>query len=323
MYTQVPLSADDQRLLSSLRRAANVEIYLGTAVGIILTLLSCGVVGLMMSEGYFPGVEILLPFFLILLGVGLYLLYRAFNARRKMKAQFDPIQGKRIVSGRLQQLETIDKKYLRYTIGGASFLVYVPLPVYLAKTEYKRPLVSATALYNKDVALHLVPIEPGIELLLQSHYNQSVYRTNVLPLQEEDKRRQLDNFKAEIKILLIVFGVVGFIIALIAGFRMEAWLVLGLMLLLLLIIVASTSLPQIISIMKGTSKICTTTTITEKVEAMARSGKTMTKHSWYRLGNGILEQHQLTTFHPGDIVLIEHLEKKNGSKGPLLDIKKI
>ncbi|PSL28232.1 hypothetical protein [Chitinophaga ginsengisoli] len=323
MYTQVQLSAEDQQLLKSLRRAANVEGYIGIGVGIVLTLLSCGLAGLMMSDGYFPGVEVLLPFFLILLCLGVFLLYRGFRIHRKTKAQFAQIQAKRIVTGRLQQLETIDKKNLRYTVGGASFPVYVPLPVYLAKTEYKRPLVSATALLNREIALHLVPIEPGIELLLQCHYNQSAYKTSVPPLEESDKQRQLDNFNAEVKVILIVFAVVGFIIAMIAGFRTEVWFILGLMLLLLVIIVASTSLPRLINIMKGTNKICITTTITEKIEAMARSGKTMSKHTWYRLGNGTLEQHQIATFYPGDTVMIEHLEKKNGNKGTLLDIKKV
>jgi len=323
MYTQVPLSADDQQRLKSLRRAADLESYIGIGVGIVLTLLCCGLVGLMMSDGYFPGVEVLLPFFLILLCLGVFLLYRSFRIRRKTKAQFDPIQTKRIVTGRLQQLETVDKKHLRYTIGGTSFLVYVPLPVYLAKTEYKRPLVSAAALLNREIVLHLVPIAPGIELLLQSHYNQSLYQTSILPLEEGDKQRQLDNFNSELKVILIVFAVIGFIIALITGFRAEAWFVLGLILLVLTIVIVSTSLPRLIHIMKGSSKICITTTITEKIEAMVQSGKTMSKHTWYRLGDGTLEQHQVTTFYPGDTVLIEHLEKKNGSKGPLLDIKKV
>lgn len=323
MYSQVPLSADDRQLLSSLRRAANLELYLVAGVGIVLILLSCGIAAIMISESDSPAVGILLTFFLILLCVGMFLLYRSMRIYRKTKRQFASIQNKRIISGTLQQLETIDKKYLRYTIGGSSFLVYVPLPVYLAKTEYKRPFVSAAALLNTNASLHLVPIEPGIELLLQSHYNPSRYQATVLPLQEDDKQRQLDNFITELKIIFAILAVMGLIAAMIAGFKKEVWLFIVLLFLLILIIIACATLPHILSIMRGSNKICITTTITEKLEAMARSGKSMSKHTWYRLGNGTVEQHQLTTFHPGDTVLIEHLEKKNGHKGPLLDIKKI
>lgn len=323
MYTQVPLSTDDQQLIKSLRRAASVESYMGIGLGIILTLLSFGLVGLMMSDGYFPGLEILLSFFLVLFCLGVFLLYRGFRIHHKTKEQFEPMQAKRIVTGRLQHLETTNKNQLRYTIRGTSLLVYVSLPLQLVQTAYKRPLISAEALLNREVTLHLVPIEPGVELLLQSHYNQSLYQTNVLPLEEGDKQRQLDNFMGELKVFLVVFAVIGFIILMIMGFKTAVWIALGLMLSFFLIFFLCISLPRIINIMNGTHKICITTTITERIEAMAKSGRSMSKHTWYRLGNGTLEQHQVTTFYPGDTVLIEHLEKKNSSKGTLLDIKKV
>lgn len=319
---QVLLSADDQQLLKSLRRAANLQVYLGIGVGIVLTVISCGAVGLMISEGYFSGMELLLAVFMIFFCGGMFLLYKGFSIGRKIKQQFDPILYKRIVTGKLQQLEVIDKKHLRYTINGASFLVYVPLPIYLEKPEYKRPLVSAAAFVNTEVALHLVVIEPGIELLLQSHYNQSVYQTTVLPLDKDDKQQQLRNFKSESGIIFGIFAFIGFIIAMFAGFRMEGWYVLALMLVVFLIVVCGFSLPRLISILKGTRKICITTTVTEKIEAMARSGKRMSKHTWYRFGNGTVELHQLP-FNPGDTVLIQHLKKKNGNKGTLLDIRRI
>jgi len=53
-------------------------------------------------------------------------------------------------------------------------------------------------------------MEPGVDLLLQSDYNQSLYQTNVLPLEEGDKQRQLDNFIRDLKIFLVVSAIAGF-----------------------------------------------------------------------------------------------------------------
>jgi len=89
-------------------------------------------------------------------------------------------------------------------------------------------------------------------------------------------------------------------------FETVAWIAVGLIFSFLFVFFLILSLQGIIGIMRGSRKICITTTITEKIEAIVKAGKSVSTRTWHKPGDGTLEQHQLTTFYPGDTVLIEY-----------------
>ncbi|HJT74083.1 MAG TPA: hypothetical protein VJ720_08695 [Chitinophaga sp.] len=321
MQTNAPLSAEDQQLLKILFKKSRVEVIILLMVGLILIIPSLILLIVFPSDVWAAKL-----FFVPLLCGGGYAVYRwKIKSNRLKEQESNVLSGpKHLISGILQDVQLVDHKLLRYQVGGNIIDAYIPLHTSASSSGliHKRTIRSITASTGQYVTLHLVNLEPGMDLLLKADYNKT-FSEVTLPLEEADKQKQYRELR---NVWLVAFGIVTVLLLLmyfLIGVKDEALVILGIIPIPIAIILLCYSIPFIREVRASSLKSVVTTTTTEALTAVVRSGKSSSEYKWHRLGDGTLLQQDKATLHIGQTVIIESIIKPDGEKGMLMDVRKV
>lgn len=318
------LSAEDRQLIRKLSQFKYINALPAILIGaaFLLTFIIIGCVA-------FPDIsdEMLSTalFFGIFPGIGTLSFTWGILKRRKVIRMFEEIiqrDEKIVVRGLLRSVEVVNNRLLRYNTSEGSREVHIPLA--FAKGfmafSYERRLESIDTFVPKQVALHIVTIQQGIDILLRADYENMTYRETVEPITEEEKNKFIRKFWSDMSIVGIILGVICMLFLIFSGGHPGVLLILaGIILLLVLLIAGFYVMPTMLALKKAEAKKVIITEISEHLVAWAQNGQSATRHSWYRLGSG-QTIHHFDGFRSGDTIRIE-LIGKNWQR--LLDIQKI
>ncbi|MVT08475.1 hypothetical protein [Chitinophaga tropicalis] len=320
MQTNAPLSPEDQQLLKLLFKKSRLEAITPLVIGLILIIPSLFPIIIFPADFWIGK----LFFALLVCGGGYAIYFWKIKSNRLKEQENNVLSGQKyLISGILQTVQLIDYKFLRYQVGSNIADAYIPLHTSLSSSPiHKRVIKQAEAWTGQYVTLHLVNLEPGMDLLLQANYNKTFNET-IVPLEETDKQKQYRQLR---NTWLAAFGILAVLLLLmyfLIGMENEGLVVLGVIPILLFSILLWYSIPLIREIRNSSLKSVVITTITEIVTAVVRSGKSSSEYKWYRLGNGTLLQQSNVLLHIGQTVVIESIIKPDGEKGMLMDVRKV
>lgn len=318
------LSAEDRQLIRKLSQFKYINalpaILIGAAFVLTFIIIGCAVLPDILDEALSTGL-----FLGIFPGLGMLSFTWGMLKRRKVIRMFEEIiqrDEKVVVRGVLSSVEVVNSRLLRYNTSEGSREVYIPLALaegFMAYS-YERRLESIDTFVQQQVALHIVTIQPGIDVLLRADYENMTYRETVEPITEEEKDKFIRRFWSDMSIVGIILGVVCVLFLIFSGGHPGVLLILGgIILLLVLLIAGFYVMPTMLALKKADAKKVIITEISEHLVAWAQNGKSATRHSWYRLGSGHT-RHDSDGFRSGDIIRIE-LIGKNWQR--LLDIQKV
>jgi hypothetical protein len=318
------LSAEDRQLIRKLSQFKYIHAQPAIAIGAVFVLVfifvCCytfpDIIDDMLSASLFFG---------IFPGIGILSFTWGMLQRRKVIRLFEAViqrDEKVVVRGLLRSVEVLNSRVLRYNTSAGSREVYIPLALaegFMAYS-YERRLESIDTLVQQQVALHIVTIQPGIDVLLRAEYENMTYRETVEPITDEERDKYIRKFWSDMSIVGIILGVICVLFLLFSGGHPGVLLILGgIILLLVLLIAGFYVMPTMLALKKADAKKVIVTEISEHLVAWAQNGKSATRHSWYRLGAG-QTRHYFEGFRTGDLIRIE-LIGKNWQR--LLDIQKI
>lgn len=317
MQTSQLLSPEETGIIKKIYRAkaANVNTafvlgYMLIFMGIFFSIIK---IKLHVKDSFF----LVVIFFVSIMG--LLSLLSGIHARKKNKRLFKTaLDGnkKEVITEYLKQVEIIKGNMLRYHFTGFSKDVSLAIRP-LGKSTIIEPLQTLT---NVMAELHFVSISPDENVLLKVLYDQPVNTTETIaPLTAEDKNKLMPWSAPEYRVLLLVVLIVSGIMILVAGFDALASLIT---ICIAALIVLCFFIPRIVLLKMHRNKILITTIITESLHVHVRAGKYSSRQTWYRIGNGLVEEYLTPDLQVGDIVHLSFIEKRNGSKGLLIDVTK-
>jgi hypothetical protein len=323
MQTTTLLTDEEINILKDLKEPEGITVKGLIIFGITLTLIA-GIIGIFSVTD---------PFFLFLAGFflvpGVILTIVGMNLRRKNTAYFNnPPYGnmKQVITDKLLRVELIDRKLLRYYFNGYFLDLYVASGqgYHPRGFRHKRVIDDAVTLTNVPVKLSFIEYAPGVNVLLDIRYNQYSFQESILPVEEADRKKCVAGnaaaFGCIIGMAVIITIILGFatsfssdIFPMIVGFGAGPVLVIGLW-----VIIQGT-----LEVKHAKNKIVIRTVITEVIGLRVKNGKTTTRNTFYRLADGSLAHITHTPFLPGDNVLIQFMETRNGKKGLLIEMIRI
>ena len=323
MQTTTPLTEENRRVILQMKRQDKLNALYPFLFGILLIALPCvWFIDYLITASIIDIEPILM--FLALVAMGIFIGHRAKLKTRKIDNLYTDLLNKEklVLSGFLRHVDVVYKQYVSYTLEGYTAQVYVPLATYRSKLyDYRRELETIKTATNMQVSLHLVTIKPGVIVLLEALYESAIHETKVLTFNRGEKKQAL--WKLCIT-LLKVFGLL-LVISTAIGFLIDveaAIFLLELLTVLLLLYAFVTQQKRLREISTYDSRIKTSTTVCEVLEAWRRNRKVAYLARWYRLGNGMIVQCDNLRLNCGDMLVTEHIEKENGKQGALLTIKK-
>ncbi|SFN23262.1 hypothetical protein SAMN05428949_2050 [Chitinophaga sp. YR627] len=318
------LSAEDRQLIRKLSQFKYINALPAILIGAAF-ILTFGII-------FFIGFDDILHedsstwlFFCAFISIGGGCCIWGMLKRRKVIRLFEEIiqrDEKVVLRGVLRSVEVVNSRLLRYHTSAGSREVYIPLALaegFMAYS-YERRLESIDTFVQQQVALHIVTIQPGIDVLLRADYENTTYRETVALITEEERQQFISRFWSDLSIVGIILGVVCVLFLIFSGGHAGVLLILGgIILLLVLLIAGFYVMPTMLALKKADAKKVIITEISETLVAWAQNGKSATRHSWYRLGSG-QTRHHFDGFRTGDVIRIE-LIGKNWQR--LLDIQKV
>lgn len=306
MQTTTLLTDRDIKILKDLKQPDGVSIKALLIMGVALFIMGIAICIISISEEFL----IILGLIVLLMGAGIT--FAGARMRWKTNTYFaNPPHGnmKQVVNDQLLRVELINKKVLRYCFNGYELELYVASGIghHPASFRHKRPIDEVRTLRNTPVQLSYVEYIPGEKVLLDIAYRQyNSYSETVLPITEEDRKKSLSGNAGAAGCILGIAVFLGIVFGFMTGFDSKTFP-------LILIFGVGPMIAigfGVISYMswkarQATNKITIRTTITEVVVFWIRSGKSSSKDTFYRLGDGTLVHITNMPFQPGDNVLIQ------------------
>jgi len=323
MQTTAPLTEENRRIIQQMKRQDKLNALYFYLIGILLIILPCiWLIDYFITESIIDIAPVLM--FLALVAMGIFIGYRAKLKTRKIDNLYTDLLNKEklILSGFLRRVDIVYKQYVSYTLEGYTAQVYVPLATYRSKLyNYRRELATIKTATNTKVSLHIVTIKPGVIVLLEASYESAIHEATVLAFNSTEKKQVLCKLFLKLLkmfgLLLVISTPVGFLIDVEA-----AIFLLELLTVILLLSAFFTQQKRLREISTHHSRIRTSTTVCEVLEAWRQNRKVPYLARWYRLGNGMIVQCNNLRLNCGDMLVTEHIEKENGKRGALLTIKK-
>lgn len=323
MQTTTLLTDRDIKILKDLKQPDGVSVTALLIMGAALLLMGVAICIIAISEEFL----IILGLIVVLMGGGITI--AGARLRWKTKTYFaNPPHGnmKQVVNDKLLRVELVDKKLLRYCFNSYQLELYVAsgLGHHPSGFRHKRPIDEIKTLQNISVQLSYVEYMPGEKVLLDITYTQyNNYTETVLPITEEDRKKTLSGNAGAIGCILGMAVFLGIVLGFITHFDSKTFpliLIFGVgpMIAIGLGVTAYMSWKT----KQATNKITIRTAITEVVVFWIRSGKSSSKVSFYRLGDGTLVHITNMPFQPGDNVLIQFLQNNNGKRGFVIEMVK-
>ena len=324
MQTTTLLTDQDIKILRDLKEPDGISSKAVLVMGIILLAVSV-VLGIIAIP---ETILLIMDLFVLLLGAGITI--AGLVLRRKTDTYFNnPPHGnmKQVVTDRLLRMELLNKQLVRYYFNGYSLDLYIACGhgYHPSGFRHKRPIDEVKALSNTPVKLSYVEYMPGEKVLLDITYSQhTAYTETVLPITEEDIKKSLSGNAGAMGCILGVAVVLGIVLGFITHFDGRTFpLILCFGVGPLIIIGVGAIGYSSWKAKQAKNKIVIRTTITEAIIIWVKSGKSSTKNTFYRLGDGTLIHITNIPFQPGDNVLIQFLQNNNGTRGFPIEMVRI
>lgn len=321
MQTIQPLSQEEALILRKTYRDKIFYVNAAQVIGLICTL--TGIFLLWLNSLTPVADDFLLVVIIGLLITGPLVLLVGTYIRNRHKRRFKTtleINQKEVIRGDLKKVEIINRNTLRYHFTG--FSKDVKLNIYLWDKTFL--IQSFEMLSHVNVSLHIVSLASGDHLLLKAMYDQPVCSgEQVIPFTAEDKKRLSPHVRKDFGIVLLIALIISTVVSIPVFFnpRMIALLLpytIGIPMLITLVIF----LYGMIIIKISTHSIVFTTRIAERICVRVKQGKYSTEQTWYRLDNGAIEFFGRSDLRIGSIVRFSFLQKKNGTRGMLMEVEK-
>lgn len=320
MRTTTLLTEEEINILKDLKQPDGTTIKSLLILGIVFCAIGLIAGLVVLSE---PFLLIFAAFFLI---PGVIMVISGLLKRRKFDAYFNnPPHGhqKQVITDKLLRTELVDRKLIRYHFTNYHLDLYIASGqgYHPANFRYRRVIEDITTLTHVPVKLSYVEYEPGINVLLDIRYNQYSLREDIKPVEEEDRKKSLSGNKTAVGCILGMAVIISVILGFITSFEWKTFSIIlafgaGPLLVIGLGAIWSASWTA----QHAKTKIVIHTTITEVVGLRVQSGKTTTRNTFYRLGDGSLVHINPMTFKPGDNVLIQFMQRNNGKRGMLIEM---
>jgi len=220
----------------------------------------------------------------------------------------------------------ISSQYLRYHFVTDSVDVYIPTGATPSQVNlsYNRPIENLSTLVNHPVRLSTAVYEPGVNVLLDIHYDQLPYTETIAPLTPEEKKKLTGDFKLILIAVLSISLTIFVLINALTGFETD---VLYMTLLVPGIPMVLICLPvyvyQQYRRKTDINKIMVRTVIAEVMTIRVKIGKSMYNRLYYRLGDGSLVHLGGDPLKPGNTMEGDFLQGRNGRRSHVIEKRRV
>lgn len=327
MQTSQPLSQQDLVVLNDLQYAKRTSAFAGMLFGPAFAL-----AGTIMFCTIWENTSIPLRLTIAaLLIVGFLIIRSTIKLYFKNREEhFTPAHGnmKQVYSGQLSHVEVIDNQYARYHFNGFSVDAWIPTGSGNPPRGffYRRNIETLRTITNVPVTLSVALLRRGVNVLLDIHYDQQSLTESIQPLEVGDKKKAWSGERFSAGCFIFIAIIIAFFINAASRFSLNAFLfsllfptVPALLLILFLYATRGKKLKA------GENKFVINTTLTEVMVAYVKSDDSTNWYHYVRLGNGMLVQisKNKNPCKAGDQVVLQYMQTRKGTKGTLIEIRKV